>query len=236
MQVDFVQPALALGTKLHFNMIRNPRQRIKSVESCLQQLKSFVSLNVCLEQYQTPPRLASELLGMIRCDIEGKTILDLGCGTGILGFGCILLGASRVVGVDVDSAAIEVAKQNAEKVGLSSDDISFVVKDVNEMAISDFPLLKFDTVVMNPPFGTKKESGVDYEFVQKGLQFANKVYSLHKSSTRNFWINKVGWEVKILESSISFCIANTYKFHKEVEKCVDVDFLCHSKNPVVYHS
>lgn len=223
-----------MGTKLDFVMIRNPRRTIKSVESCLQQLKSYISLNVCLEQYQTPPRLASELLCMIRCDIEGKTILDLGCGTGILGFGCILLGASSVVGVDVDSAAIEVAKQNAEGVGLSSDDISFVVKDVNELAVSDFPPIKFDTVIMNPPFGTKKETRLDYEFVQKGLQFTSKVYSLHKSSTRKFWTTKVDWKVNVLESSISFCITKTYKFHKEVEKCVEVDFLCHSiKDPVV---
>ena len=204
------------------------------MESELQRLKSYDSLKACLEQYQTPPRLASELLCMIRCDIDGKTILDLGCGTGILGLGCILLGASRVVGVDIDSAAIEVAKENAEELGCSSD-ISFVAKDVNELAVSDFPL-RFDTVIMNPPFGTKKETRADYVFVQKGLQFANKVYALHKSSTRKFWTTKVGWKVNVLESSISFCIKKTYKFHKDVEKCVEIDFLCHSRDPVVYHS
>lgn len=139
-------------------------------------------------------------------------------------------------GVDIDSAAIDVAKQNAEEVGLSSSDISFVVKDVRELVASDFPLLKFDTVIMNPPFGTKKETNVDYEFVQKAFLFTNKVYSLHKSSTRKFWTTKVGWKVNVLDSSISFGIKKTHKFHKEVEKCIEVDFLCHSRDPLTCHS
>ena len=48
----------------------------------------------------------------------------------------------------------------------------------------------FDTVVMNPPFGTRNP-GIDTAFVLKGLQSANVVYSLHKTSTREvfFYLN-----------------------------------------------
>ena len=35
-------------------------------------------------------------------DIEGKTILDLGCGTGMLTAAAVMKGAELVVGVDVD--------------------------------------------------------------------------------------------------------------------------------------
>lgn len=43
----------------------------------------------------------------------------------------------------------------------------------------------FDTVIMNPPFGTKHNSGMDIKFLETALNLANtSVYSLHKTSTR----------------------------------------------------
>lgn len=44
---------------------------------------------------------------------------------------------------------------------------------------------KFDTVLMNPPFGTKHNAGVDIKFLDTALRISQKVvYSLHKTSTR----------------------------------------------------
>ncbi|CAM9502521.1 unnamed protein product, partial [Choristocarpus tenellus] len=41
-----------------------------------------------------------------------------------------------------------------------------------------------DTVIMNPPFGTRN-SGIDMIFLEQALQVASTaVYSMHKSSTR----------------------------------------------------
>ena len=45
-------------------------------------------------------------------DIIGKTVLDLGCGTGRLALGASYLGADNVVGVDVDRLAIKTAVEN----------------------------------------------------------------------------------------------------------------------------
>jgi predicted RNA methylase len=45
----------------------------------------------------------------------------------------------------------------------------------------------FDTVVMNPPFGTRN-TGIDTAFVMKGMEYSNVVYSLHKTSTREVWM------------------------------------------------
>ena len=43
----------------------------------------------------------------------------------------------------------------------------------------------FDTIVMNPPFGTKNNAGMDMCFLETGVELAvNSVYSLHKTSTR----------------------------------------------------
>lgn len=44
---------------------------------------------------------------------------------------------------------------------------------------------KFDTVLMNPPFGTKHNAGTDMKFLDTAFKISNKaVYSLHKTSTR----------------------------------------------------
>lgn len=55
--------------------------------------------------------------GMGRWPLAGMRILDMGCGTGVLGiYGC-LKGAKRVLGVDVDQWAYENALENAERNG-----------------------------------------------------------------------------------------------------------------------
>lgn len=46
-------------------------------------------------------------------DLEGRTMLDVGTGTGILAIAASLHGAAQVLGVDLDPAAVEVAAANA---------------------------------------------------------------------------------------------------------------------------
>lgn len=51
---------------------------------------------------------------------EGKTFLDLGCGSGILGIGALVLGSARCVGCDIDPKAPDVAAANAALNGIGS--------------------------------------------------------------------------------------------------------------------
>ena len=51
-------------------------------------------------------------------DLRGKTVLDVGCGSGILGLTSLLLGAKRAELVDIDPQATEIALHNAEINGL----------------------------------------------------------------------------------------------------------------------
>lgn len=70
--------------------------KLKQLESFLQQLETFPAPKVELEQYPTSPHLAAQLLfaaATVYDDIIDKTVLDLGCGTGILGIGAQLLGS-----------------------------------------------------------------------------------------------------------------------------------------------
>ena len=48
------------------------------------------------------------------CLKQGDSVLDLGCGSGILGIASVKLGASCVVSVDIDEQAVAVAKENFE--------------------------------------------------------------------------------------------------------------------------
>lgn len=53
-----------------------------------------------------------------KIDLTGKSILDMGCGSGILGIGAALLGASEVVCVDIEQIAADTAAQNAQINGI----------------------------------------------------------------------------------------------------------------------
>lgn len=44
---------------------------------------------------------------------KGQNVLDVGCGSGILSIGAMLLGAGSVTGIDIDEEAVKVSKENA---------------------------------------------------------------------------------------------------------------------------
>jgi len=50
----------------------------------------------------------------------GCTVLDYGCGSGILAIAAARLGAARVAGVDIDPQAVEAARANAERNGVTA--------------------------------------------------------------------------------------------------------------------
>ncbi|MDR1888832.1 MAG: 50S ribosomal protein L11 methyltransferase [Zoogloeaceae bacterium] len=55
-----------------------------------------------------------------RAQPDGKTLLDYGCGSGILAIAAAKLGATRVDGVDIDPQAVSAARANAEKNGVAA--------------------------------------------------------------------------------------------------------------------
>src|SRR5690625_5466955 len=47
--------------------------------------------------------------------VEGKQLVDYGCGSGILGIAALLLGARHVTGVDIDPQALLATQENARR-------------------------------------------------------------------------------------------------------------------------
>ncbi|XP_052813906.1 rRNA N6-adenosine-methyltransferase METTL5-like isoform X2 [Mya arenaria] len=205
--------------------------KLKELESHLGDVDVFEKPKVLLEQYPTTPHLAACMLHTIHStynDLEDKHVLDLGCGCGVLSIGAVMLGASKVTGIDIDEDALEMCRQNADFFDIENIDLE--LHDVTSMAPEVIERLKgtVDTVVMNPPFGTKRNEGIDMEFVKTALHLTdNVVYSLHKSSTREHIEKKAeDWGVKMeVLAKMRFDLKQTLKFHKKKSLDIEVDFI-----------
>lgn len=60
----------------------------------------------------------------------GGRVLDLGCGSGILGIAALVLGASRVIGVDIDPKAVDVACENGAMNGIGRERLTVYAGNV----------------------------------------------------------------------------------------------------------
>jgi putative methylase len=152
----------------------------------LSKIKGFESPQARLEQYPTDSEIAAEILwfAFYRREIEGKVVADLGCGTGLLGIGALLLGAKKVFFVDIDEKVLNVIKDNIafieEEVGVNLADKAILV----EKNVSEFDE-KVDLVVQNPPFGVQVKHA-DKVFLETAMQISPIVYSFHKVESKGF--------------------------------------------------
>ena len=73
-------------------------------------------------------------------DLTDKTILDVGCGSGILSIGGVLLGAKSAFGCDIDQLAVEVAKRNAALNGLE-ERTDYAAGDLLEVVKGQYPIV-----------------------------------------------------------------------------------------------
>ncbi len=75
---------------------------------------------------------------------ENSTVLDIGCGSGILSIAAILLGAKSAFGVDIDKLAVKTAIENAKENGFGSP-----VFDAVNGNLSDKVSGKYNVIVAN---------------------------------------------------------------------------------------
>ncbi|PIN12298.1 putative RNA methylase [Handroanthus impetiginosus] len=198
--------------------------KLKQLEGILGSLQQFENPKIELEQYPTGPHIASRLLYTAENsfgDVSDKVVADFGCGCGTLGLAAGLLGAEHVIGFDIDAESIEIASSNAEELEI---DMDFVQCDIRNLRLSDRTI---DTVVMNPPFGTRKK-GADMDFLSVALKVASQaVYSLHKTTTRDHIKRTALREYNASSAEVlcelRFDVPQLYKFHKKKEVDVAVD-------------
>jgi len=63
--------------------------------------------------------LHSGSAAQLRTVLAGQTVIDYGCGSGVLAIACALLGASRVIAIDIDEQALSSTRDNAQRNGVS---------------------------------------------------------------------------------------------------------------------
>lgn len=131
------------------------------------------------EQVRTPVEAACELLeaAAARHDLDGRSVVDLGSGTGMLAIGAALCGAAPVVGVEQDAGAQALARSAGQAIGV---DVEWVRADVAAWHGSA------DTVVMNPPFGAQ-HAHADRPFWDAAFATARRrVYAFAGGESRTF--------------------------------------------------
>eukprot|EP00592_Proboscia_alata_P004124 CAMPEP_0194367392 /NCGR_PEP_ID=MMETSP0174-20130528/15459_1 /TAXON_ID=216777 /ORGANISM="Proboscia alata, Strain PI-D3" /LENGTH=309 /DNA_ID=CAMNT_0039143087 /DNA_START=1099 /DNA_END=2028 /DNA_ORIENTATION=- len=152
--------------------------RRKHLESALSSVShtTFPHPKIKLEQYPTSPQLASSV---ILCVVEKgdlidddddqndsgimSSVLDVGCGTGILGIACGLAGAANhVILLDCDDDALELARENVKQI---EDDYreeydtseGCVMYEIMKAQVQFSPSLK--TSSSNQPCNNRKKHG-----------------------------------------------------------------------------
>ena len=179
----------------------------KALEVALSRLKGFESPKVRDEQYSTPSHIAAEILWdcYMQGKIQGKVIIDLGAGTGILGLGALLLGAKQVLFVESEASAWKICMENYN-----------MLKSEFELGKADFELnsaqnvnFEADLVIQNPPFGTKN-AHADKIFLEKAIELSSTIISFHKASTEVF--------VKAFADDKNLKIARVWSFDFPLKK------------------
>ena len=84
-------------------------------------------------------RLCLETLDKIIKD--GDTVLDIGCGSGILAIASMLLGATEGFGVDIDELAVKTAKENGKMNGLDEPELKFVCGDLADKVTKQYDVV-----------------------------------------------------------------------------------------------
>jgi putative methylase len=182
-------------------------------------LEPFPDPDASREQVATPPERAADLLfeAVGRDDLVGRSVVDLGCGTGTLAIGAALLGASTVYGLDGDAAAVEIARRAAGRLAPGA---RLEVGRVTGQA------LPAETVVMNPPFGAQR-AGAEEPFWESALASARRaIYAYALPVSRSFIAERaVARGVRIeLTRPVPWELVRTFPHHRKrrVELPVDL--------------
>ncbi len=85
----------------------------------------------------THPTTALCLEWLESLDLAGKTVIDFGCGSGILAIAAIKLGAEKVIGIDIDPQALQASRDNAERNGVADQLEVYLPQNQPEGLIAD---------------------------------------------------------------------------------------------------
>ncbi|AHG03687.1 RNA methyltransferase [Halobacterium sp. DL1] len=194
----------------------------RALERRLSAVEGFRNPSAALEQYPTPADIAAHLLHLadLHGDVAGRSVADLGTGTGMLALGAATRSPERVIAIERDPEALAVARENEERVdpGVAVD---WLLGDATRP-----PLSSVDTVVMNPPFGAQAgQRHADREFLAAAADVADVSYSIHNSGSRAFvesFATDRGGELTHAFAA-EFDVDRQFDFHTSERETLDVE-------------
>lgn len=196
----------------------------RQLETRLGVLAGFDDPVAALEQYPTPPALAAHVIHLadLHGDIEARTVVDLGAGTGMLALGAALRGPARVIGVDIDHGPLTVAEENRQRLAATTP-VHWVQADTTQVSIE---LTEPTTVVMNPPFGAHQDNRhADRGFLTAATQLADVSYSIHNAGSQEFvesFVADKGGEVTHAFAA-ELDLDHQYEHHTEDRTAIDAE-------------
>ncbi len=113
-------------------------------------LRFYVDRRVLVPRPETELLVERLLLALDHCP-PPVLVCDVGCGSGAIGLSVAKLGGHKAVLADISQDALDVAKQNAESLGVSSS-VSFLQGDLLAPLREAGYRGCFDAVVSNPPY------------------------------------------------------------------------------------
>ncbi|MCG1002818.1 MULTISPECIES: METTL5 family protein [Halobacterium] len=194
----------------------------RALEQRLSAVDGFDDPSAALEQYPTPADLAAHFLHLadLHGDLAGRTVADLGTGTGMLALGAATRNPERVLAVERDPDALAVARENEPRVEPSVA-VDWLLGDATRP-----PLASVDTVVMNPPFGAQRGSEhADRAFLATAADIAGVSYSIHNAGSQSFvesFAADEGGEVTHAFAA-ELDVAQQFEFHTSEREVLDVE-------------
>lgn len=197
--------------------------RPKHLAIKLSKLAPHPCKDVSLEQYATEGDLASYwMLAVDELDgFEQSTVVDMGAGNGILGIGALLLGASKVIFVETDPAALEAIETNIDALEKNLQGRAELWPAT--VGLDELPLEGVDIIVMNPPWGVQREKA-DRAFLEAA--FGSKAASIHvlhsdKATHLEPMAREQGWWAEVVLRT-EFRLPPTYAHHAQRKGKTDV--------------
>ncbi|MGB7390635.1 50S ribosomal protein L11 methyltransferase [Marinomonas sp.] len=150
----------------------------------------------------THPTTALCLQWLDSIDCENKTIIDYGCGSGILGIAGLLLGANNMVGIDIDPQAVQATQANAERNQIDPARIevklppyeSDLQADIVVANILAGPLAQLATTItaLVKPNGKLALSGILANQAQEVIEAYQEWFTIESITEKEEWVRIVG--------------------------------------------
>jgi ribosomal protein L11 methyltransferase len=114
-----IDPGMAFGTGTH-----------PSTQLCLELIENYCD-------------------NLQEAELASQSIIDVGCGSGILSIGALKLGLGFALGVDIDTASVKASRENADTNAIAPERFAIGLGSVTEILEGKFPIRQAQLVLAN---------------------------------------------------------------------------------------